>query len=466
MQKALRNTLIGAGALAAAITASVVLTTGPKVYTQGTGSGNLIVDGNQIGAKSGDTIKIKGGKYSSITIQNINPTGGVVTIIDSGLVELTGNGNYMTLANISNATITGTGTAGNNQGFSLHDANYRPMRWSGVFHNVQIDHFLFKNTGDYTISWDFTNTVYKDSSTAYSDIHILNCEFANIGGMINLDGGIQNNQVTGLINRLEIGYCNLHDASPGDFFSVEMAQDYNIHDNYGNNLNTTNNNDNGIFHIQGIGKFYNNFFTNIQGHCIRAWTVTVGTTPKTEAIYNNIVYNTRKYSLSEVQGFQNFLISGKTTYGNAIVYNNTAGNLNLSHDFVGGIVDVYGLFGGTCNVNNNLAFNTYPANSIANQEYTTVPVLSGNNYQATWKTAVKDTVNFVSLFKGVGASLNSSVIIPPPPPINTGGNTNTGSTSTTIHDTIRIHDTVSIAGKSVGTYTLTVSKDTLTLKKQ
>ena len=460
----LKTTLITATAITAIVAAAILLpVTSHKSFSIGTGSGTLVVDNAKIGAQALDTIKIKGGKYTSITIQNFNTSGGSVIITDSGLVEVTGNGNSMTLSNISNVIITGTGSAGNNQGFSLHDANYRPMRWSGVFHNVQIDHFLFKNTADYTISWDFTNTVYKDSSTVYSDIHILNTEFANIGGMINLDGGIKNGQITGLINRLEIAYCNLHDASPGDFFSVEMAQDYNIHDNIGTRLNATNNNHNGIFHLQGNGQFYNNKFTNIQGNSLRAWAVSIGTTPKQIAIYNNITDSTRKYSGYEVQSFSNLIISGKTTYANATLSNNTVGDLDWSKDnaISAGLVDAYALFGGSLTATNNLLFNTSPANTIINQEADVPITATGNIYQPTWKTAVTDLITFKSLFPGVGAA-STPVVVTPPAPANTGGNT---PGSTTIHDTIRIHDTVSVFGKVTGTYLLTISKDTLTLKK-
>lgn len=398
------------------ITAAVVLLTGSshKSFSVGTGSGSLLVDNTKIGANGDDTIKIKGGSYSAITIQNFNTSGGNVIIEDSGLVQISGNQNAFVLSNLSNVVLTGTGPSSNNQGFYLHDNNYRPLQMQGVFHNFTLDHFLFKNTGDYVISSNFNTTVYKDTTTAWSDIHILYCEFNNTGGTLQLDGNVVNGQITGLIKRLEIAYCYFHDQSPGDLVWAGAVDQYSIHHNIVNNVNTTNNNDNGIFHMQGNGTFAYNKVTNHQGHTIRAWLVSFGSTVEQELIYNNIVLNSRKYSAFEVQSFTSYFSTGKATFANARIFGNTTGNINLSKDpFPGVVVDVYGLFGGTCAIFDNLGFNfpvPNPASNIFNQENNTTPTESNDLYFANNTLAGFDTtaLQLVNTSPAIGKGISDA----------------------------------------------------------
>src|SRR5690606_38703176 len=122
-------------------------------------------------------------------------------------------------------------------------------------------------------------------------------------------------------------------SNAGVLVFVPNVQDYDIHHNIVNNVNPSNNNHNGIFQMIGNGKFHNNKLTNFQGNAIRAWVFSRGTSPSTIEIYNNITYNTRKYGAFEIQGFDRYIISGKTTFVNAKVYNNTAGKMNVSKDW-------------------------------------------------------------------------------------------------------------------------------------
>ena len=118
-----------------------------------------------------------------------------------------------------------------------------------------------------------------------------------------------------------------------------------------------------MFHLIGNGRFHNNLINTHQGNSIRAWTVSLGSSPQDVLIYNNIVYNSRKYSAFEVQGFTAYRVDGQTTYANAKIFNNTCGSLNTSRDnFPASVVDVYGLVGGTCEVFNNLGYD-FPVRS-------------------------------------------------------------------------------------------------------
>lgn len=375
----LKRSAIGIASLGALFAATVLLT-----------SKSLTIDGNTALYKDSSVIHIPAAKYSNITIQNFNRP---VTFLNTGLVEITG---AMNLVNVNNITITGNGTSGITQGFYFHDNSGRALQFSRAAHNVTFQYALFKNIGDYVISTDFGNTLYKstDSTTYCSNIHLLNLEFNNTG-QINIDGDVTSVSVIGLVKNLEMAYCYLHDMSPGDLFFGGALDSYNIHHNTVNNVNTTNNNDNGIWHVQGNGTFAYNKVTNHQGHAIRAWLVSFGTTPESTSVYNNIVYNSRKYSAFEVQSFSTFLIKSKTTFGNARVFGNTCGSLNMSKDpFSAVVVDVYGLFGGSCQVFDNLGFNfpvPNPSDNIASQLYTTTPVENNNLYFTSAASAGIDT---------------------------------------------------------------------------
>src|SRR5690606_33274857 len=122
----------------------------------------------------------------------------------------------------------------------------------------------------------------------------LDCEQTGpfFGGAGSVDGGIR-----GLIRNFEIAYLNFRNAPDvGSVVWMGNVEDYNIHHNHIDNINTKNNNHNGIFLMTGNGKFHNNIVRNHQGNAIRAFGHSIGDTPKEILIYNNIVYNSRKYS--------------------------------------------------------------------------------------------------------------------------------------------------------------------------
>lgn len=48
-----------------------------------------------------------------------------------------------------------------------------------------------------------------------------------------------------------------------------------------------------MFFLVGNGKFYNNRINNHQGNALRDWVVSVGDTPKSVEIFNNIVVESR-----------------------------------------------------------------------------------------------------------------------------------------------------------------------------
>ncbi|QNK63157.1 hypothetical protein H7F33_01120 [Pedobacter sp. PAMC26386] len=368
------------------------------VLVLGNGSGDLTIDGNTINPKANDLIKIRGGVYTSINIKNINASG-TVTIQNDGLVEIAGSNDHILLNNVSNLTISGTGTPGISRGFVSRDnAQHRSIIINGTAQNLTIQNVAFKNIGDYVIYFNSAQVVYNGSKSSFSDqIHLLNIDCDNTGTFLQMLGGVDNGVITGLIKNLEIAYLNFQNSDCGAAVIVDNADGYNIHHNTVTNINSNNNNHNGIFTLKGTGSFHHNLIHNHQGNALRAWVRSLGTTPKQVLIYNNTVVNSRKYSAFETQSFQTEIISGVTTYANCKVYNNICGDLNLSKDWVGVVVDVYNLFGGTCDVYNNTGFN-FPAPSmtsnIVNQQSVTIPAASNNVYYSTAASAgIPNTAN-------------------------------------------------------------------------
>jgi hypothetical protein len=381
-------------------TPTPAVTTG-RVLKVGTGSGELVVDGTTLGIKCDDVIKIQAGTYSHITIKNIN-VGCNVTVQNDGLVEVSGSNDHFLLSNVSNLTITGNGTSGITKGFVSRDnAAHRSFIIDGTAHDLTIQYFSFKNIADYVIYMNNSSKVYTGAAGTYSDnIKFLNIDCNNTGSFLQLDGGIDASGITGLVKNLEIAYLNFTNSNSGYVAFIGNADDYNIHHNTINNVNTTNNNHNGLFTVKGSGSFHHNLVRDHQGNAIRAWARSLGSTPKNVLIYNNTVVNSRKYSAFEVQSFQDEIVAGKSTYVNIKVYGNICGELNKSKDWVGVILDIYSLFGGKIEVYNNTGFNfpaPSPTSNIINIQSITPTTQTNNIYYQTAAAAGISNVNTMSI---------------------------------------------------------------------
>src|SRR5690606_36314856 len=115
---------------------------------------------------------------------------------------------------------------------------------------------------------------------------------------------------------------------------------------------------------------------------IRAWVYSRGNTPSTVEMYNNIAYNTRKYGAFDLQGFDRYIVPGKSTFVNAKVYNNTVGKMNTSRDWEGVILDLLN-YGGTLEYYNNLGFDLNHSKTIGDMinNYSDVKIIKNSNYK-------------------------------------------------------------------------------------
>jgi hypothetical protein len=383
------------------------------VVDLGTGSGYLVIDGSTLNITTNTFIRIKAGSYKGITIKNIPATAAKpVYIKNAGQVNIS---ETMSIDNVSNVIIDGDYTAGLTYGFQFANISYRAVTLNGKMSGVVLKSMSFVNVGDYCISGTPNNgngLRYTGTAETRTDgFKILNCLFENAGS-IQFGGNISkdNGEDTGFFKDVEIAYNTFQNSQHvGTVCTFTNVQDYNIHHNVVNNINKNSDIHNGVFYMQGNGIFHDNKLTNYQGNAIRMWLFSRGSTPATNQIYNNICYNTRKYSGFELQGFDRYIISGKTTYANAKVYNNTVGQMNTNKDWEGQLLDLYNI-GGTLEYYNNLgyALNTTKgsvSNMINNMSDTKITVESNNKYYPVYQNAVTNLTAFTSLVSGIGSSL-------------------------------------------------------------
>lgn len=354
-----------------------------KYIVMGTGTDrNLTIDGYARDFSCDTRIRIHEGQYNRIVIRNLSGTAGCPFIIENeGLTELNGEGKHILLSNLNHVIITGNRVKTIDKGFVIKNNPYRAIEIKGKVNNFSLKFFHFENIGDYVISY-----LYNEPYNPPSHSFVENLSFTHIScrstGPFFVGGGFnENGDIGGAIKNFEIGYLDFQDApSVGSIVQMANVENYNIHHNHVNNINSTNKNHNGVFMLGGNGRFYNNMVTNHQGNALRAWTFSIGSTPREVLIYNNIVYNSVKYSAFEVQSFDAFMTPGLTTYANTMVFHNTCGKMNTSRDWSGALIDVYNLQGGSCYVFNNLTFDFPEAKQIWTIQHETVPTGQNNLY--------------------------------------------------------------------------------------
>ena len=357
--------------------------------TLGTGTGTLVIDGQALGIGPGEVIGIAPGVYENLTFSNLTGTADQrITIVANDRVEVVGG--ELSLNDVAYLTVTGGATAKN---LSLHDIRYRGIVISGRVPTALIlEGIQLQNVADYAVFYSNRATYDGSEATTLTDFKLLNCDFDNAGtvmieGELNGSGGLINN---GFCLRPEVANCSFrNNATWGTHLYIGNMEAGDIHHNVVDNVNARNDNHNGIFFLKGNGAVHHNKCTNHQGNFVRFWPHSQGNTPKDVLLYNNIIWNSRKYSAFELQSFARCLIPGLSTYCNAQVYNNTAGRLNTTRPtvFVGVVLDVYNLMGGQLQLVNNLSVEEVPTSAndgIWSQQSETRPSLNSNNrYFAT-----------------------------------------------------------------------------------
>src|SRR5690606_40822960 len=179
---------------------------------------------------------------------------------------------------------------------------------------------------------------------------LLNSQAENIGSLFVTSGEIKEGGFYGLIRGFKLSNSSIiNSPNLSNGIYLGCGEDYEISNNLVNNVNKSdsyphgNNNHNGIFHVNGNGKLFNNKITNHQGNAVRSWLYSIIKPNATVEIFNNTVYNSTRYSAFEVQVIPTTGILPLFKPANAKIYNNTVGKMNTGQPkfYEGRIVDIY-----------------------------------------------------------------------------------------------------------------------------
>lgn len=358
----------------------------------GNGSGSLVIKDVE-----GKRYSIKPGTYSNFHLENIRNTS-----ID-GLNQVKVKNGTVFMSRVNGVSLTN---------ITIEDSNQQAINIYDEANDLTLQNINIRNINNYAIRF-LLDKKYDGSPSSYSkNIHLINIKAENIGSLFGSRGEIKADGFYGLIKGFKLtnsSIINSPNLSNGIY--VGCVEDYEISNNVVNNVNKSdnfpdgNNFHNGIFHLNGNGKMFKNKITNHQGNSIRAWLFSI-TKPGTVEIYDNIVYNSTRYSAFELQvpPYMEVLPSFKPA--DAKIYNNTTGQLNTGQPkyYEGRIVDIYQTHGNV-EVYNNLYFNMRDNIVSLNQSNPNdTKVKETNNvYFKNTADAVFDLVSFKSKVSGVGA---------------------------------------------------------------
>lgn len=374
------------------------------------GSG-LTIDGNATSYAAGTTIHITGGTFAAgISLNNLtNVVIDATGVILDGLSNTSdGYFNVVSLSNCNNIIV---------RGYEVKDCGYLMGYIDQRALNIVFDRVNYNNctqgfnvTNSNNLAWDGTNA----STLNIIGATCINSTFTNCDGSIGFGGTTSGTDgsatiINGTRNIVVSG--NTWTGGNPDNILVLFADYCEIYNNRVDALNLDRTNDVRAVIINGWGKVYNNYVTNIWGHFCALWPISFHGSKETSSFDHNICLGSLKYSTFEFQevggSMGTYSISGDLN-----IDSNTCGDLNTTHyeGFDGNFVDSYqfGTYSGVLNVNNNLGYNFFnvpPTNPSTGRPYVSNngPVTGdiNNKYEATQSLALDSYLN--SLFSGIGA---------------------------------------------------------------
>ena len=381
------------------------------IVNVGDGSSNLIITGSY---PAGTQIVVKPGTYNQgggITINGLSNVTVDLTGVTLDGLNKSSNGYYniLWLSNLNNVTIL-NGTTQN--------VGYRSLSLSGRNVGLVINGHTFSNNNEGC--WINQGTVWDgtDNTVILLNSAIRNCKYINSSYIIS-SGGIGGGNVTDLFKNFEFSGNTISGGNGGDYLTINCDNAL-IFNNTLQDVNLALTNDNRCFRVTGTAQIHDNIANNIgSSHFAAVWSVSYGTTVKTSNFYNNTCNGSTKYSSFEFQEFSNYAISGKTTYADLVVDNNTCTNLNTSGQtgWLPFFIDNYmfGLMGGHVTLTNNKGANWTPAPAPGifwNMQAPTVS--SGNSYggivQPPSNTPPSGLTYNPSSFNGTSGTAGTSAI--------------------------------------------------------
>jgi hypothetical protein len=288
----------------------------------------------------------------------------------------------------------------------------------GKIKGLVIKNFKTESCKQYQVSVEGWNNVYfnpDDPDTYIEDLQLINIHSNHAGDhayLFNAPGGFDKNGLRGVIRGFVMKNCSFRNSPSGSTVCyLGSGENYLIQGNVVDNINTDNNNHNGVFWLCGNGSFISNKLTNSQGQMARFWLYS-HTGKQKVIVHDNIDYNVIKYSAFELQANNDLLGCSSFAPADAIVYNNTAISLGtrVTPPIIDAqMVDLYPT-GGALYYYNNLGGNLYKANGypitdMINYEGGSRVVRNSKNiYNVKSSVIVKDLISFKSKFYGVGAN--------------------------------------------------------------
>jgi len=352
----------------------------------GNGSGQIII--KDIMNKN---YIIKSGTYQNITIKNVN------NVSITGLDKVKISNGDMYIQNVNELTITN---------ISFENWGQHSINIFDNADNLTLKNLKFKNINNSVIAFN-KNKKYDGTPESYSEnIQLINIYAENIGTLFGSAGGLKSNGFFGLIKGFKLMRSTIiNSPTLSNGIYLNLAEDYEISNNLIKNVNSKNNDHNGIFHVIGNGKIFGNKITDHQGNGVRAWLLSIVKPDAIVEIYNNIVYNSTRYGAFELQVTPWMYSMSLFKPANAKIYNNTAGKLNTGEPkyFEGRLLDLYNI-SGTLEIYNNLSFNNRDELLINNMSDTKIIRNESNQYFKDGNDAIFDLTNFKSKIAGVGAN--------------------------------------------------------------
>jgi hypothetical protein len=320
-----------------------------------------------------------------------------------------------------------------NENFKLKAGIYGDQYWLTSLKNVSIDlseaQFTTKNMPTHELKGVHENVIFwkpsfKDTSgdgfkyrtdnlpfgTVIKGLQILGSNSVNSGAIFSGDGSIGDKGFGLSFQGLTIkDFVFKNSPGVGTIVYCQALEDFEIANGIIDNINSTTDIHNGILMIAGNGKLHDIKCTHHQGDLMRAVPHQILSTGKKLDIYNNLVFDSRKYGAFEVQVYGNVKASPFFKPADTIVRNNTIGQLNTSKNWDAKLIDVYDTYG-RVDLINNLGFDLFQANGnpiliLANQMQSAATLFTeiGSRYFKTAKEAVVDISTLKSMYAGIGA---------------------------------------------------------------
>ena len=301
----------------------------------GDGSGSLVVDDGffTYGLSTNDTIFLNPGIYDYLLIKNHSSR---IYIIgsDDVIIDYNGGLGYSLLYNNVDLYI---------ENITFRNGEYRGLHVEGEcdgnviknlrFRNIQDVQMIFKGLPDY----DGTEATRRDSIIIDGSA-VDNCNYNSIA-LPNAYNSVVKNCV-----------IDSTTGTQGTAIEISLGRDIDIFNNTFTNINLAGTVHNGVIVMSGEGRIFNNRCINYQGDFIRGRAYSIDRADAQDVgellVYNNFVWNSRKYGFME---FQMFDTTSTNTYGPGTVhsgrfkaYNNTAGRLrDIDYEKGGSMFSLY-----------------------------------------------------------------------------------------------------------------------------